>query len=330
MWPVPGCLRVRTVTFYLASRGSALALWQAEHVRNRIRQVRSDIDVDIRVVKTTGDRITDVPLSRLGGRGVFTKEVDNAVLAGEAAAAVHSLKDLPTVMADGLVLGAVLAREDPHDAYVPGPGRAARLDELPAGSRVGTSSLRRRAQLLGRRPDLEVVDLRGNLDTRLRHLADGRYDAIIVAAAGLRRLGREDVIGEILDSPTWLPAVGQGALAVVIRDGDSEAAAVIRLLDDAAARAETGAERAFLRALEGGCQVPIGALGRVHGSVLELHGMVSDLEGRTIMRGSITGTREEAEALGRQLAAELLDRGAGPILEEIRGPGADAAPPAAP
>ena len=302
----------------IASRGSALALWQAEHVKGRLEAAHRGLSVEIEVVRTTGDRITDVPLSRIGDKGLFTKEVDGALLDGRAHLAVHSLKDVPTRLEAGLALGAIAEREDPRDALVVAPGRPRTLAELPAGARVGTSSLRRRSQLLHARRDLVVDDLRGNLDTRLARVADGDYDAVILAYAGIRRLGRADAVASLLGPPEWLPAVGQGALGIAIRADDDETRATVAMLDHAPTRQATAAERAFLRRLEGGCQVPIGALGEVVGGRLRLQGLVAALDGRTVLRGEREGDPADAEAVGDGLAAQLREEGAGVILERIR------------
>jgi hydroxymethylbilane synthase len=305
------------MTVRLGSRGSALARWQAEHVRARLETAHPGLQVEVRLIRTTGDRITDVPLARIGDRGLFTKEIDRAVLEGEVDIAVHSLKDMPTRLPDGLILAAVLDREDPRDALLVAPGRPRSLAGLPPGARVGTSSLRRRAQLLHRRPDLIVEDLRGNLDTRLARVAEGDYDAAILARAGIRRLGREDAIAEILEPPDWLPAPGQGALAVVAREDDAETLALVAPLDDPVARPTTTAERAFLRTLEGGCQIPIGALATQVGDTLQLHGFVSSTDGQTFLRGQASGDARDPVALGQELARSLLDRGAREILSRI-------------
>ncbi len=302
----------------IATRGSALALWQARHVKALLEAAHDDLTVEIRIQKTTGDRITDIPLASIGDKGLFTKEVDRALLTGEAHVAVHSLKDVPTEIELGLTLGAVSAREDPRDAVVFRPGAPKSLAQLPAGATVGTSSLRRRAQLLAWRPELVVEDLRGNLDTRLRKVAEGDYDAAILALAGIRRLEREDEVDEILEPPQWLPAVGQGALGITIRQGDEGTRAAVAALDDPDTRAATTAERSFLNALEGGCQVPIGALATVQEGALRMHGFVAALDGSGAVRGEIDGAMAEADALGRTLAARLLDGGARPILEAIR------------
>ncbi|HEX5725913.1 MAG TPA: hydroxymethylbilane synthase [Longimicrobiaceae bacterium] len=317
----PGPLRI-------ASRGSALALWQARAVEAALRAAAPGTEVEIRVVRTTGDRVTDVPLARIGDRGLFTKELDERLLAGEAELAVHSLKDVPTRLPDGLVVAAVTAREDPRDVLILPPGRSGGLRDLPPGARVGTSSLRRRAQLLRLRPDLEIPDLRGNLDTRLAKLDRGEYDAIVLAAAGVIRLGWVDRIAHFLDPEDWLPAVGQGALAIVARADDEETLARVRILHDPDTAACTTAERAFLRALEGGCQVPIGALATREGGELRLRGMVAALDGSRVLHGSERG--DDPEALGRALADRLLGEGAGEVLEAIRAPLGGVPQPAAP
>ncbi|HUG41161.1 MAG TPA: hydroxymethylbilane synthase [Longimicrobiales bacterium] len=303
----------------IATRGSRLALWQAEHVRHRLEAAHPGLAVELRIVKTTGDRVTDVPLASIGDRALFTKEVDRLLLDGEADLAVHSLKDLPTRTEHGLAIAAVTEREDPRDVVVFRPGAARSLAELPPGARVGTSSLRRRAQLLARRSDLAVDDLRGNLDTRLARVASGDYDAVVLAAAGIRRLGRAGEIGEWLEPPGWLPAVGQGALGIVTRDDADATRGFVGALEHPATRAATTAERAFLNELEGGCQVPIGALADLTGAgALTLHGLVASLDGGTVLRREAGGGADEADAVGRRLAAELLARGADRVLAEVR------------
>jgi hydroxymethylbilane synthase len=301
----------------IGSRGSALALWQAEHVALRLRAHRPDQPTEIVVIRTTGDRITDVPLSRIGDRGLFTRELDRSLLDAEIDLAVHSLKDLPTRMTEGLALAAVLERADARDALVVAPGRPARLADLPISARVGTSSLRRRAQLLALRPDLLIEDLRGNLDTRLQRVADQRLDAALLALAGLQRLGWEQRVAEVLDTPGWLPAAGQGALAVLTRVDDESVKAALGHLDHAPTRAATSAERAFLGALEGGCQIPIGTFGHAR-DLLELHGLVASVDGTRVLRGMVQGRPAQATQLGQQLADHLLAQGAGEILREIR------------
>jgi hydroxymethylbilane synthase len=302
----------------LASRGSELALWQARHVEQRVRAAIPAVQVELVIVRTTGDRIADVPLARIGDTGLFSKEIDLAVLEGLADAAVHSLKDVPTEDAPGLAIAAVLQREDPRDAYLPAHGRARRLDTLPTGARVGTSSLRRRCLLLSRRPDLVVEDLRGNLDTRLEQLRRGDYDAAILALAGVRRLGREDAVAEVLDAPAWLPAAGQGALAVVTRADDASTLAAMAALDHEKTRKEVIAERTLLRRLHGGCQIPIGALASVTGGSLRLDGFAGSVDGREVVRGWITGDATDPVALGEALARTLEEKGARAIIDEVR------------
>jgi hydroxymethylbilane synthase len=274
--------------------------------------------VEIEVVKTTGDRILDVPLAKIGDKGLFTKELDTEILAGRARFAVHSLKDIPTRLPDGLVLAAVTRRADPRDVVLARAGAPGVVAALPSGARVGTSSLRRRAQLRARRPDLDVLDLRGNLNTRLARLDRGDFDAILLAAAGVLRLGWQDRITEFLQSPTWLPAAGQGALGVVARADDEETRERLAGIHDLHTAACTRCERAFLRALEGGCQVPIGALAELQGDRLTLHGLVAALEGDTLLRAENQGPVDEAEGIGRRLAECLIRQGARELLSEAR------------
>ena len=302
----------------IGSRGSALALWQAEHIKARLMEAHPGLQVDIQIIHTTGDKITDVPLSKLGDKGLFTKELDNALLDHRIDIAVHSLKDVPTRVEPGLVIAAVTTREDPSDALVTAPGRPRTLAQLHAGSRIGTSSLRRRAQLLALRPDLIIDDLRGNLDTRLAAVAAGRYDAAILAYSGMKRLGRAEEASEIMDVETWLPAVGQGALGIVTREDDLDTRSRLTALDDSHTHAATTAERALLRELEGGCQIPIGALARVTGDGLLLRALVASIDGTRVVHGERSGERLNAEQVGIALAHELLDKGAGDILAELR------------
>lgn len=311
----------------IASRGSELALWQANHVRDLIVGAAPGTTVEITVVRTTGDRITHVPLSRIGDRGLFTKEVDSHLLDGSAELAVHSLKDVPTVLPDGLVLAAVSEREDPRDVLLCRPGLEADLDSLPAGARVGTSSLRRRAQLLARRTDVDVADLRGNLNTRLAKLDAGDYDAIILAAAGVIRLGWRERVTAWLDAREWLPAVGQGALALVTREEDDATRGILASLHRPASAACVVAERTLLNALEGGCQVPIGALASADADTLRLDAFVSGLDGTPYLRESATASIHEPAELGARLAETLLRRGAGEVLEAVRAASTTPIPP---
>jgi hydroxymethylbilane synthase len=295
----------------IASRGSKLALWQAHWARQRLAEGGRESRIEI--IKTTGDKITDVPLAKVGTKGLFTKEIEEALLDGRADLAVHSLKDLPTELPPGLMLAAVPAREDPRDALV-----GKRLADLAMGARVGTSSLRRAAQLRTLRPDLEIESVRGNLDTRLRKLDEGRYDAILLAAAGLKRLGWGERIAEILLPDAMCPAVGQGALAIETRESGAGFEAA-RALDDPATHAAVDAERGVLRALGGGCQVPIGAYAQVDGGALRIAAVVASPDGALLIRGESAGPATEAAAIGAALGASLLDRGAREILEQVYG-----------
>jgi hydroxymethylbilane synthase len=273
--------------------------------------------------KTVGDKKLDEPLSEIGAKGLFTHELEVALAKKKVDCCVHSLKDLPTELPDGLVLGAVLEREDPRDVLVVNPvTQADNLEAIPAGSRIGTSSLRRRAQLLAIRPDLEVVELRGNVPTRLRKVDTGQVHAAILAAAGLIRLNARQRITQYLEPPEWLPAAGQGAIAIEIRDDDSELAEILSHLSDEPTSIATRAERAFLSALEGGCQIPIGALAsRDSSGTLVLHGFVSDTGGRDSVRGSHAVDETSPEESGRALAADLRTRGASSLLMELRNSG---------
>jgi hydroxymethylbilane synthase len=290
----------------IASRGSQLALWQARWVASQLALAGYESRIDI--VKTTGDRITGVPLSKIGTKGLFTKEIEEALLDGRADIAVHSLKDLPADLPDGLVLAAIPPREDPSDAIV---GR--RLDQLPQGATVGTSSLRRSAQLRHLRPDLAIEPVRGNVDTRLRKLDEGQYAAIVLAAAGLNRLGLAGRIAESFPVTVMCPAVGQGALAIETR-GSGKGFDVCGALDHGPTRDAVTAERAALATLGGGCQLPIGALATIAGERLSIAGMVASPDGTEIIRADTAGAAADASAIGRALGEELLRLGAGRIL----------------
>jgi hydroxymethylbilane synthase len=296
----------------IGSRGSQLALWQARWIESRLKSLGAECRIEI--IRTTGDKITDVPLAKVGTKGLFTKELEEALLAGTIDVAVHSLKDMPTELPHGLCLRAVPAREDVHDAMI---GR--KLADLSIGARVGTGSLRRAAQLRAERPDLEIADLRGNLDTRLRKLDEGRYEAIVLAAAGLRRLGWADRITELIPIHIMCPAAGQGALAIETREGDDDAARMGGQLDDPNTRAEVTAERAVLGALGGGCQVPIGANASVLDGQLRLRAVVITPAGDRVVRGQRSGSTSDAQALGRDLGDELIRGGGREILEAVYG-----------
>jgi hydroxymethylbilane synthase len=297
----------------IGTRGSKLALWQTELVLTKLKASAPETVFEQVVIKTKGDKILDVALSRIGDKGLFTKEIENEIRNGRIDLAVHSMKDLPTVLPSGLIIGAVLARDNPNDILLTRDG--SRLKDMKPGSMVGTSSLRRRAQLLSQRPDLEVMELRGNVDSRIRRLIKGDFEGMILARAGVARLGYEDMISEDL---SFLPAVGQGAIGIETRAGDSEILDLIGRLDDANTRHEVEAERAFLFTLEGGCQIPVAALAAVNKDTLVIEGLVSDLDGTRVYRDTMTGPVLQAEALGRQLAERLLARGAGEVLDEIR------------
>jgi hydroxymethylbilane synthase len=310
----------------IGSRGSALALWQSQHVGARLQRAQPGLQIELEIIQTTGDKILDVPLAKIGDKGLFTKELDRALLEQRIDFAVHSLKDVPTRLEPGLALAAVCEREDPSDALIVAPGQPATLEQLAPGARIGTSSLRRRAQLMARRADLTILDLRGNVDTRLAQVADGKYDAIILALAGLRRLGLEDQVSAVLDGD-WLPAVGQGALCIICRADDVDTRNILSALNhDATARATT-AEREFLRVLEGGCQVPIAALATAAGKIT-LKGLVASLDGSEILRDERSGSA--AAATGVALADALLERGAGRILAAVRSQMQQSPAPAAP
>ena len=272
--------------------------------------------VELCELTTKGDRILDAPLAKIGGKGLFTKELEQAMLDGAVDLAVHSLKDMPTEVPDGLVIGAITTRLDPGDAFV--SAHYAAVEDLPVGARVGTSSLRRRAQLLAVRPDLTICDLRGNVNTRLAKLDAGEFDAIVLAAAGLKRLGFERRIRSILPRSVMLPAVGQGALAIECRAGDAAILSTIAFLRDAGMTTAAQAERAFLRRVEGGCQIPVGVYAEIDADgQISIDAMIASVDGQHICRSDAQGAGEQAEALGTALAEELLDAGGREILKEI-------------
>jgi hydroxymethylbilane synthase len=311
----------------IGSRGSKLALWQAHWIKNKIQKAHPGLDVEIEIIKTTGDRMTDVSLAKIGGKGVFTKEIEDALLERRIDLAVHSLKDLPTTLPDGLHIAAITEREDVRDALLVNDilkGKVNSIKDLPEGSRVGTSSLRRRAQLLYHRPDLQITDLRGNIDTRLRKLDAGGYDAIVLAAAGLIRLGFSNRITAYIEIDEMLTAVGQGALGIETRIDDQRTNLLLDVLNHWPTRHSAEAERATLRELGGGCAVPIAALGRVKkenrngkkGGKLTLDALVCDVEGRYMIRRQLSGPMFQAEEIGSLLAQELITHGARELLEQ--------------
>jgi hydroxymethylbilane synthase len=299
----------------IGTRGSPLALWQAGWVRTALQERFPGTSVELQPIKTQGDKILDVPLAKIGGKGLFVKEIEAALQDGRVDIAVHSMKDMPADLPEGLAVGAVPERENPADVLISRDGR--RLMELATGSIVGTSSLRRAAQLRHRRPDLRIVPLRGNLDTRLRKLESEDLAAVVVAAAGVRRLGLKDRISEHLDPALMLPAVGQGALCIEIRRGDPHIGPMVAALDHPATHTAVSGERAFLRRLEGGCQVPIAGHGTVDGETFRLAGLVADVDGSVLIRHSMAGPARSAAALGTELAEVLLSRGADTLLAKL-------------
>jgi hydroxymethylbilane synthase len=301
------------VRLRIGSRGSQLALWQANHVASRLRERGHEVDVDI--IHTTGDKITDVALAKVGAKGMFTKEIEEALASGHVDLAVHSLKDLPTELSEEFEIAAVPAREDPRDALC--STRYSSIEDLPRGARVGTSSLRREAQLKGLRPDVVVHPLRGNVDTRLRKLESGEYDAIVLAMAGLKRLGRTELVRQIITVEKMCPAAGQGALGIEIRSGDELVRNALAFLDDQGTRAETECERALLRQLGGGCQVPIGANAKWADGEVQLEAVVASPDGRMLLRES--GNGNDPLRLGETVGEKLLQRGGAKILEQVYG-----------
>lgn len=297
----------------IGTRGSQLALWQANHIANLLRERGHEIEITI--IKTTGDKITDVALTNVGTKDMFIKEIEEALAENRVDLAVHSLKDLPAQLSPGFEIAAIPEREDPRDAFC--SVHYGSIEQLPRKARVGTSSLRRTAQLKAIRPDLDICSLRGNVDTRLRKLQDGEYDAIILAAAGLNRLGKRELIRETISADKMCPAAGQGALAVEIRAGDSANGDSLAFLDNAAARAETTCERALLNKFGGGCQVPIGALAEVRGQRLHLTGVVARSDGTQVLREICEGI--DPLQLGEAVGECLLKMGADVILREVYG-----------
>ncbi|HTP41436.1 MAG TPA: hydroxymethylbilane synthase [Nitrospiria bacterium] len=299
----------------LATRGSPLALWQANWVKTELERLHAGCRVELLTIKTSGDKITDVPLAKVGGKGLFVKEIEEALLAGRADLAVHSMKDVPVEIPAGLHIAATTKREDPRDALISTAGLP--FAKLPKGAKIGTSSLRRGTQLRHTRPDLQVIPLRGNLDTRLRKLKSESLDAVIVAAAGLRRMGWEGQVTEYLSTDVSLPAIGQGALGLECRVDDARIHQLIAPLNDADTAVCVKAERAFLTRLEGGCQVPIAGHAELIGLELRLRGLVANLDGTQLVADEARGPVAQAAELGKGLAERLLDRGAGMILKEI-------------
>jgi len=299
----------------IATRKSALAMWQAEHVKARLEALHPGLEVELLGMSTKGDKILDVPLAKVGGKGLFVKELEAAMLENRADIAVHSMKDVPMEFPEGLGLAVISEREDPTDAFV--SNQYSNLDELPAGAVVGTSSLRRRCQVSETRPDLKIEWLRGNVNTRLAKLDNGEYDAIILASSGLKRLGFHDRIKSTIPDTVSLPAAGQGALGIECRLADQDVIELLKPLIHTPTQVCVTAERAMNRRLEGGCQVPIGGYATLEGDQLYVRGLVGEPDGSRIIRDEVRGTADQAEQLGIQLAEALLAQGAGEILESV-------------
>ena len=300
----------------VGTRDSILAMWQTQFVVDELKKVTDEYEFEIISLKTKGDKILDVALAKIGDKGLFTKELEVGLLAGEIDFAVHSMKDMPTALPEGLQISSMLKRHNPADAFVSDKYNS--FMELPEGAKVGTSSLRRRAQLLHARPDLDIHDLRGNVQTRMRKMREENFDGIILAAAGLERLEMFGDIKEELSYDICLPAVSQGVIGVETRENDEEIIGLVQLVNDRTAEICVIAERALLRSLDGGCQIPIGAYAELNEDTVVLEGMVGSLDGKTIIRESITGTAEQCESLGETLANRLSELGGKAILEEIR------------
>ncbi|MBA0157071.1 MULTISPECIES: hydroxymethylbilane synthase [Acinetobacter] len=302
-------------TLKIATRQSPLALWQAEHIRARLEALHAGLNVELVTFVTQGDKILDTPLAKIGGKGLFVKELEAALLDGRADLAVHSMKDVPMALPEGLSLAVICEREDPLDAFV--SNTYASFQDLPQGAKVGTSSLRRKCQILKARPDLEIIDLRGNVGTRLSKLDAGQYDAIILASAGLKRLGLSERIRHTLAPEVSLPAVGQGALGLECRTNDQAVLELILPLMDDETNVCVRAERAFNAYLEGGCQVPIAGYATLKDGQLSMEGRVGSVDGQTLLSAQLSAAPEQAEQLGEQLAQNLLAQGAGELLKAL-------------
>ncbi len=299
----------------IGTRKSKLALWQANYIADQLKKHFPDLKVELVKIVTKGDKILDVPLAKVGGKGLFVKEIEEAMLRNEIDIAVHSLKDVPTYFPEGLGLVAVTEREDPRDAFLSIKYNS--IDDMPEGSILGTSSLRRKAQIMMKRKDLKIEDLRGNVDTRIRKLEEGKYDGIILAYAGLKRLGLEDKVREILQPDYMIPAVAQGFLGIEARLDDEKTIEIVSVLNHRESEIRAKAERAFLKTLEGGCQVPLAGYSEIIDGRLRITGFVSDLSGDRVFKDNLEGSFEEAENLGVKLAEKLLSNGAKEVLEEI-------------
>jgi hydroxymethylbilane synthase len=307
---------VKNNRLVIGTRGSQLALWQTEWVKKELERRFSELTIELTIIKTTGDKILDSPLSKIGDKGLFTREIEHALLRGDIDLAVHSLKDIPTETPDGLIIGAITKRADVRDVFISKHYKS--LKELPAGATVATGSLRRKAQLLHLRPDLQIADIRGNLNTRFKKFDESTWDGMILARAGIDRLGFSERITQVIPTSLMLPAVGQGALAVEIRKSDRRVRQFVSALQHEATATAVTAERSFLKYLEGGCQIPIGAYGRIRRGELLLDAMVGSLDGSFIIRDAVKGEPKDAKKLGIALAKKLYKQGGKEILEEIR------------
>ncbi len=304
-----------TDSITIGTRGSKLALWQANWVKQQIERYFPEIQIDLDIIRTQGDKILDVPLAKIGGKGLFVKEIEDRLLGGSIDLAVHSMKDMPGDLPSGLGIGAVPLRENPCDVLI--TRTRCLFADLPCGARIGTSSLRRAAQLMHLRPDLRIVSLRGNLETRLRKLDTEGLDAIVLAAAGIKRLGLDSRVTQYLDPHMMLPAAGQGALCIEVRDHDARLKSMVSRLNDPVTRQVVSAERAFLHTLEGGCQVPIAAFGQIETGQLRLWGLVAELDGQVVLKKCHVGRPQQAAQVGRELAHELIGMGADTILATL-------------
>lgn len=306
-------------TIIIGTRGSELALWQSRWVERELQRRDPSLHIETVIIKTTGDKILDVSLSKIGDKGLFTKEIEKALLERSIDLAVHSLKDVPTHVEPGLIIAAICEREDVRDVFISHPAKKyARLSDVPQGGSIATSSLRRRSQLLQLRPDLAIVDIRGNLRTRFERLAQSDWDGMMLAKAGVTRLERGEAISEVLEPTVMLPAVGQGALGIETREDDARVRAVVASLDHTPTHQAAAGERAFLRRLEGGCQIPIGAYSVIDAGTYTLYGLIGSLDGKRVFKDSFSGDAANAEAVGIALAERLLERGGGAVLDEIR------------
>ena len=299
----------------IGSRGSKLALWQSEYLAVELKKLIPELEIEIKIIKTKGDKILDVALSKIGDKGLFTKEIEIQLLAGNIDLAAHSMKDLPSEIEKGLLIGAVLKREDPRDVLI--SHKNYRFQDLPPGAFIGTSSLRRMAQVKATRPDICIRDIRGNVETRIRKMKEEDLDGIILAYAGVKRLGLEDEISDYLPTDIMMPAVGQGVIAVEAREDDQDVLSLLNRINDSSVQFSTMAERSFLNELQGGCQVPVASVAELQGDRIVLQGLVASLDGTEVFRGNCEGSRDEAEKMGRQLARQLMKKGADRVLDAI-------------